>query len=84
VEVAAALAEALGHPVAAVSESVDTWERQVRAGGLGEAPIGTLRQMFDYYARYGLPGNPNVLGWLLGRPPATFGEFAVRVAKRQT
>lgn len=83
VDVAAALAEQLGRPVAAVSESVDTWERRVRAGGLGEAPIATLRQMFDYYARYGLPGNPNVLGWLLGRPPATYAQFAARIAPRR-
>ena len=79
-EVAATLAEQLGRPVAAVSESVDTWERRVRAGGLGEAQIATLRQMFDYYARFGLPGNPNVLGWLLGRPPATYAQFAARMA----
>jgi len=83
VEVAAALTEALGRPVAAVSESVDTWERRVRGAGLGEMPIATLRRMFDYYARYGLPGNPNVLGWLLGRAPTTFGEFAGRMAQRQ-
>jgi uncharacterized protein YbjT (DUF2867 family) len=82
-EVAAALAEQLGRPVAAVSESVDTWERRVRAGGLGEAPIATLKQMFDYYARFGLPGNPNVLTWLLGRPPASYAQFAARVAKGQ-
>jgi NAD(P)H dehydrogenase (quinone) len=79
-EVAAVLAEQLGRPVAAVSESVDTWERRARAGGLGDAQVSTLRQMFDYYARYGLPGNPNVLDWLLARPPMTFAEFAARVA----
>ena len=79
-EVAAALAEQLGRPVAVLSESVDTWERRMRAGGLGEAQIATLRQMFDYYARFGLPGNPNVLGWLLGRPPTTYAQFAARMA----
>jgi NAD(P)H dehydrogenase (quinone) len=80
-EVAAALAEQLGRPVAAVTESVDTWEKRARAGGLGEAQISTLRRMFEYYAQYGLPGNPNVLGWLLGRPPTTFAAFAARVAR---
>jgi NAD(P)H dehydrogenase (quinone) len=82
-EVAAALAQQLGRPVAAVSELVDTWERRVRAGGLAEGPIATLKQMFDYYARFGLPGNPNVLTWLLGRPPASYAKFAARVAKGQ-
>lgn len=80
-EVAAILAEQLGRPVAAVSESVDTWEARVRAGGLGDAQRSTLRQMFDYYSQYGLPGNPNVLGWLLGRPPTTFAAFAARMSK---
>jgi NAD(P)H dehydrogenase (quinone) len=79
-EVAAELAGQLGRPVAAVSESVDTWEKRARAGGLGAAQISTLKQMFDYYARYGLPGNPNVLGWLLGRPPTSYAGFAARVA----
>jgi NAD(P)H dehydrogenase (quinone) len=80
-EVAAILAEQVGRPVAAVSELVDTWEKRVRAGGLGESQISFLRQMFDYYSRYGLPGNPNVLGWLLGHPPSTFAAFAAHVAR---
>jgi len=80
-EVAAQLAEALGRPVAAVSESVDTWEKRARAGGMAEAPIATLKQMFAYYADYGLPGNPNVLGWLLGRSPTRYAVFAARVAR---
>jgi NAD(P)H dehydrogenase (quinone) len=80
-EVAAVLAEQLGRPVAAVSESVDTWEKRVRTGGLGEAQISTLRGMFEYYSQFGLPGNPNVLGWLLGRPPTTFAGFAARMVK---
>jgi len=82
-EVAAELSAALGRPVAAVSESVDTWEKRARAGGLGEAQISTLKHMFDYYAHYGLPGNPNVLGWLLGRPPTRYGAFVTRAAKAQ-
>jgi NAD(P)H dehydrogenase (quinone) len=82
-EVAAALAQALGRPVAAVSESVDTWEKRARAGGLAETALTTLKQMFDYYARYGLPGNPNVLGWLLGRAPTSYAAFAARAAAAQ-
>ncbi len=85
IEVAAALARALGRPVAAVSEPVEAWEARVRAGGMGDAPIATLRAMFDYYARYGLIGNPHVLDWLLARPPASFDDFAMRTiaAERQ-
>src|SRR5438105_15877821 len=83
-EVAAELAKQLGQSVAAVSESVDTWEGRARAGGLGEAPLGTLKRMFEYYARYGLIGNPNVLGWLLGRPPTSYAAFAARMVMAKT
>jgi len=48
---------------------------------MAEAPIATLKQMFTYYADYGLPRNPNVLGWLLGRSPTRYAVFAARVAR---
>ncbi len=35
-------------------------------------------RLFDHYGRYGITGNPNVLGWLLGRPPTTFEEYVQR------
>jgi NAD(P)H dehydrogenase (quinone) len=40
----------------------------------------TLTKMFRAYARDGLKGNPNVLGWLLGRPPTSLAAFAARAA----
>ena len=82
-EVAAILSQALGRPVAAVPESVDTWAKRVRAGGMSDAQISTLRKMFDYYARYGLPGNPNILGWLLRRQPASLAGFAAGMAQAE-
>jgi len=39
--------------------------------------------MFRTYARDGLAGNPNVLGWLLGRPPTSLAAFAARIAAAQ-
>jgi uncharacterized protein YbjT (DUF2867 family) len=35
-------------------------------------------RLFDHYGRYGITGNPNVLRWLLGRPPTGFDEYARR------
>ena len=35
-------------------------------------------RLFDHYGRYGITGNPNVLTWLLGRPPGTFRDYARR------
>jgi NAD(P)H dehydrogenase (quinone) len=79
-EVGQALARALGRPVRAESQSQADWERQARAGGLSEYAVTTLLAMFRYYEQHGLPGNPNVLAWLLGRPPADFATAARRVS----
>jgi hypothetical protein len=40
----------------------------------------TLIKMFRVYARDGLKGNSNMLGWLLGRPPTSLAAFAARIA----
>jgi uncharacterized protein YbjT (DUF2867 family) len=74
-EVAAILSQQLGRPVRAEVISRQAWERGARASGLGDYQVQTLLKMFDYYERYGFWGNPRVLSWLLGRPPATFAAF---------
>ena len=45
--------------------------------------LETLAKMFQAYARDGLCGNPNVLGWLLQRPPTSLAAFAARMAAAQ-
>ncbi|MDL4818618.1 SDR family oxidoreductase [Actinomadura opuntiae] len=37
-----------------------------------------LRAISDRYSSHDFIGNPNVLTWLLGRPPTTFEQFAQR------
>jgi hypothetical protein len=54
------------------------WETQARTSGLTDATIQTLKAMFQYYACYGLVGNPNVLCWLLGRPATPLPDFVQR------
>jgi uncharacterized protein YbjT (DUF2867 family) len=78
-EVAAQLSETLGRPVQANAISHAAWERGARAGGLPAYAIDTLLTMFRYYEAYGLIGNPNTLGWLLGRPPTSLAAFLERV-----
>lgn len=34
-----------------------------------------FHRLFGYYARRGIQGNPNVLTWLLGRPPRTLRDY---------
>jgi uncharacterized protein YbjT (DUF2867 family) len=79
-QVAGVLAEGLQRPVRAEMVPPDLWEQQARGAGLSDYAIATLRQMFRYYADYGLVGNANVLRWLLGRPPTTLAAFVRRQA----
>jgi uncharacterized protein YbjT (DUF2867 family) len=82
-EVAEALGRVLGRPVRAEETPLDAWEAGVRAAGMASFAVATLRQMFAYYARHGLAGNPNVLRWLLGREPQTVEGFLRGVARSE-
>jgi uncharacterized protein YbjT (DUF2867 family) len=77
-EVAAILSHGLGHPVRAEVVSLEAWEEGARVRGLDDYQVETLIKMFRYYERHGFWGNPNVLHWLLGRPPTTFAAFIKR------
>jgi uncharacterized protein YbjT (DUF2867 family) len=68
-QVQAARAFAAGTPSGAADSpptEEDDWRRDA------------MVRLFDHYGRYGITGNPNVLGWLLGRPPTTFEEYVRR------
>jgi uncharacterized protein YbjT (DUF2867 family) len=80
-EIAAALQQHLERPVRAEATPLDTWEQRARASGMGEYQVETLLQMFRYYERYGFWGNPNVLTWLLRRPPTSFASFVKQAAR---
>ena len=77
-EVADLLATALGRPVRAERVAWDTWEADARQREMSDDAMATLLAMFRYYDSFGLVGNANVLGWLLGRAPATFADFLTR------
>jgi uncharacterized protein YbjT (DUF2867 family) len=83
-EIASILGQQLERAVHAQAVPHADWERGARAAGLGDYQVDTLLQMFRYYEQHGFWGNPRVLGWLLGRPPATFAEFVERVRCSQS
>ena len=60
--------DAEGHEVRAEQIDRRDWELRARAAGMVEYSVSTLLAMFEYYERFGLVGNSNVLAWLLGRP----------------
>jgi NAD(P)H dehydrogenase (quinone) len=83
IEIAETFSQALNKPVRAEAEATATWEQRARSTGMDEYQRETLIKMFQAYARDGLKGNPNVLGWLLGRPPTSLASFAARIAAAQ-
>jgi len=80
-EVAEVFSQQFGYPVRAKAMSVETWERQARMAGMGQYQVETLVKIFRYYERYSLCGSPNVLGWLLRRPPTSFPVFVERMVR---
>jgi hypothetical protein len=80
IEVAETFGHALQRDVRAEAEPIEVWNHRARNTGIGDYPRETLTKMFQAYARDGLKGNPNVLGWLLKRPPTSLAAFAARMA----
>ena len=73
------LSEQLGRPVTAKTIPLKEWEQNARRAGLGDYQVETLMKMFQYYQTHGFGGNPNVLEWLIHRPPTGLAEFVKRV-----
>ena len=84
IEIAETFGEVLKKAVRAEAETIESWEQRARDSGMGDYQRATLLKMFRAYARDGLKGNPNMLGWLLGRPPTSLASFAARTAAAQT
>jgi NAD(P)H dehydrogenase (quinone) len=83
IEIAEAFGRALRKPIRAEAETVENWDARARSAGMEDYARETLAKMFRAYARDGLKGNSNVLGWLLGRPSTSLESFAVRIATAQ-
>ena len=83
VEIAETFGKVLKKPVGAEAETIKSWNHRARAAGMDDHSRETLTKMFRAYARDGLKGNSNVLGWLLGHPPGSLAGFAARVAAAQ-
>ena len=79
VEVAEIFGHVLKRDVQAEKEEIGRSAGRLRAGGLSQYAVENLIRMFQYYDRWGLAGNPNVLRWLLRREPASFESFIQRV-----
>ncbi|MGZ8335881.1 MAG: SDR family oxidoreductase [Allosphingosinicella sp.] len=77
-EVVAVLSARAGIPIR--NETLSVEEFVARIPGTGHGYFGDfLIRLMTYYRRYGIRGNPNVLTWLLGRPPITFEDYVDRM-----
>jgi uncharacterized protein YbjT (DUF2867 family) len=79
-EIAAMLSEILGREIQAKFVPLDPAQLRARnaSGDFGDYQARAFKAMMDYYSTYGFWGNPNVLTWLLGRPPTTLREYLER------
>lgn len=75
IELVAILSEQLNRPITVKVINLSDWEKQAHDRGMGDYQIKILSSMFRYYQQYGLSGNPNVLSWLLQRPPSSIDQF---------
>lgn len=79
VDVAELLGILLKRNVRVEKEEIRDWS--LRAGGISEYGFESLVKMFEYYDKWGLVGNPNMLRWLLKRKPTSFKSFIRRSLK---
>lgn len=73
VEVAEIFSKFLKREIKAEKEEIGDW--RLRVSGLSEYTVENLLRMFEYYDKWGLVGNPNVLKWVLQREPNSLENF---------
>ena len=81
-EVAEIFSQALKRKVYPEKEAIKNWK--LHAKGLSDYALENLIRMFEYYDKWGLAGNPNVLKWILGREPTTLEAFVGRIVEQKS
>jgi len=75
---AAIITSVSGTSVTAQQVPVASAFRSTGGSAVDDYRADAMVRLFDHYGRYGITGNPNVLGWLLGRPPTRFEAYVRR------
>ena len=75
IEVAETISKVLGTPVQAVKQELSVWISDARKSGMVNYQVETLVKMFEYYDKYGLVGNSQVLKMILRNPPRYLTEM---------
>jgi len=71
-EVASIMSDALGRPIKSQTVSFEQWATMTKTKPGDLMPEGA---MYEYYGRYGSPGNSLALRAILGREPRTLRQF---------
>lgn len=75
-DLAAIIGEALGRDISVEQISADTFLRRFQSELESfDYRVRLARAISARYSSHDFVGNPNVLTWLLGRPPTTWAEF---------
>jgi len=82
IEVAEILSQTLKRNVHAEKEELNNWK--LRTKGISGYALENLIRMFEYYDQWGLPGNSNVLSWVLGRKPTSLATFTERIVEQKS
>ncbi len=78
-DMAGIIGRQLQRQVRAEAMSLQQMEQGARARGAGDDRVEQMIAMNAHYDKHGFRGNPNVLCWLLGRPPAKFEDYVGRL-----
>src|SRR5688572_517266 len=76
-EVAEIFSKVLSRKIRAEKIEIEDWKENAK--GLSNYALENLVRMFEYYDKWGLVGNPNVLKWILQREPNTLEKFVDRI-----
>lgn len=78
-EVAEIFSKVLKREIKAKKEEIRDW--RLRVTGLSEYVLENLVKMFEYYDKWGLAGNLNMLKWILQRKTTSLENFIERTMK---
>lgn len=81
VEVISIFNRVLNESFRAEKEDIQDWKSRAEQRGMEAYAVDGLSSMFEYYDRWGLAGNPNVLRWVLKREPTSLETFVQRISK---
>jgi len=84
-EIAELIGRIGGRPLKPVEWTVqDFFEQVIGTADLPDYTVDGFHRLFLHYDRHGIAGNPNVLGWLLGRAPTSFEDYVRRELSSNT